>query len=387
MSDAFRRIPVAGDGFKPYEVVVGQGLLTNAVDWVAPFLRNRRVMIVTDSHVAPLHEAPLRARFEAAGYRVDTVVVPAGEESKSYDGFKFVLDALLEAGLDRKDVVLALGGGVIGDLTGFACAVYMRGVDFIQIPTTLLAQVDSSVGGKTAIDHDKGKNLIGAFWQPRLVLCDLDVLGTLPAREMRCGYAEVIKYGLLGDSEFFEWLRAHDKDILALKPGALLHAVSRSVEMKAEIVAADEREGGRRALLNLGHTFGHALEAEVGFGDGLKHGEAVAIGMAQAFRYCALSDDCEQEEMERAVAAIQHAGLPTRMDQVPGAPFAAQNLLKHMAGDKKAEGGALTFVFVHGIGEAYVAKKVPAENILDFLILDGAQPPQDSGPEITSVEA
>ena len=375
MTDTPRRIPVAGDGFKPYEVVVGQGLLKAAVAWIAPFLKNRRVLIVTDSHVAPLHEAPLRMQFETAGYRVDTVIVPAGEESKSYDGFKFVLDAMLEHGLDRKDVVLALGGGVIGDLTGFACAVYMRGVDFIQIPTTLLAQVDSSVGGKTAIDHEKGKNLIGAFWQPRLVLCDLDVLTTLPAREVRCGYAEIIKYGLLGDSEFFEWLRGHDRDILALHPKATLHAVSRSVEMKAEIVAADEREGGKRALLNLGHTFGHALEAEVGFGDALKHGEAVAIGMAQAFRYCALSGDCEQAEAERAVAAIKHSGLPTRMDEVPGAPFAARRLLTHMLGDKKAEGGTLTLILVNGIGKAYVAKKVAEEDVLDFLILDGATAP------------
>ena len=374
-----RRIPVAGDGFKPYEVIVGQGLLRDAVGWVAPFLKNQRVMIVTDSHVAPLHGDALRAQFDAAGLRTDMIVVPAGEESKSYDGFKFVLDALLEHGLDRKDVVLALGGGVIGDLTGFACAVYMRGVDFIQIPTYLLAQVDSSVGGKTAIDHERGKNLIGAFWQPRLVLCDLDVLTTLPAREVRCGYAEVIKYGLLGDSEFFEWLQAHDHDILALHPKVLLHAVSRSVEMKAEIVAADEREGGKRALLNLGHTFGHALEAEVGFGDALKHGEAVAIGMAQAFRYCALSGDCDQAEAERAVAAIAHSGLPTRMNEVPGAPFAAQNLLTHMAGDKKAEGGTLTFILVNGIGKAYVAKKVGAEDVLDFLILDGA-----TAPDITS---
>ncbi len=382
MSDAFRRIPVAGDGFKPYEVIVGQGLVSNAVDWVAPFLKNQRVLIVTDSHVAPLHGEALRARFDAAGYRTDLIVVPAGEESKSYDGLKVLLDAMLDAGLDRKDVVLALGGGVIGDLTGFACAVYMRGVDFIQIPTTLLAQVDSSVGGKTAIDHDKGKNLIGAFWQPRLVLCDLDVLTTLPAREVRCGYAEVIKYGLLGDSKFFEWLETHDHEVLALQPAALMTAVSRSVEMKAEIVAADEREGGQRALLNLGHTFGHALEAEIGFGDALKHGEAVAIGMAQAFRYSALKGDCDQAQAERAVAAIAHAGLPTRMSQVRNTPFPAQNLLTHMAGDKKAEGGTLTFVLVRDIGHAYVAKKVDAEDILDFLILDGAAAPED-----TSVKA
>ena len=381
------RVLVSGEGFRPYEVVVGQRLVADIVPHVQPFLKNGRVFIVTDSHVEPLHLKPILAQFTGAGLTVRHLVVPAGEGTKSWDGLQVVTDAFVAAGLDRKDVVIALGGGVIGDLTGFACAVYMRGIDFIQIPTTVLAQVDSSVGGKTAIDHPQGKNLIGAFHQPRLVLCDLDVLTTLPAREIRCGYAEIVKYGLLGDRTFFDWLEANVGRVLALEPEAIQHAVARSVSMKADIVAQDEREGGVRALLNLGHTFGHALEAEVGFGDGLKHGEAVAIGMAQAFRYCALSDDCEQEEMERAVAAIQHAGLPTRMDQVPGAPFAAQNLLKHMAGDKKAEGGALTFVFVHGIGEAYVAKKVPAENILDFLILDGAQPPQDSGPEITSVEA
>jgi 3-dehydroquinate synthase len=273
-------------------------------------------------------------------------------------------------------VVIALGGGVIGDLTGFACAVYMRGIDFIQIPTTVLAQVDSSVGGKTAIDHEKGKNLIGAFHQPRLVLCDLDVLKTLPVREIRCGYAEIIKYGLLGDRAFFEWLEQHGRDVIALEPAALLHAISRSVEMKAEIVAADEREGGQRALLNLGHTFGHALEAEVGFGpenvNALLHGEAVAIGMCQAFRYSALDQLCGEEDEARAVRAIAAAGLPTRMADIRNQPFDADRLLTHMGHDKKAEGGTLTFVLVHGIGQAFVAKQVEREKIIDFLILDGA---------------
>ena len=367
-----KRIPVSGEGFKAYEVIVGQGLLTEAETWVGPFLTNKRVVMVTDSNVGPLHADRILTQFEAAGHRTHKIVVPAGEESKSYDGLKFVLDALLDYGLDRKDVVIALGGGVIGDLTGFACAVYMRGIDFIQIPTTVLAQVDSSVGGKTAIDHEKGKNLIGAFWQPRLVLCDLDILKTLPAREIRCGYAEIIKYGLLGDKTFFEWLEANDHKVLALEPAAILHAVARSVEMKAEIVAADEREGGQRALLNLGHTFGHALEAEVGFGDMLLHGEAVAIGMAQAFRYSALNGECMEEEADRAVAAIAQAGLPTRMSDIRNAPFDVDRLITHMGHDKKAEGGTLTFVLVNGIGRAFVAKKVAAEKIAEFLILDGA---------------
>jgi 3-dehydroquinate synthase len=371
MSD-IRRIPVSGEGFKPYDVIVGQGLLGNAVEWIVPFLKNKRVVVVTDTHVGPLHADGLLKQFEAAGHTTHRIDVPAGEGSKSYDGLKFLLDALLDCGLDRKDVVIALGGGVIGDLTGFACAIYMRGIDFIQIPTTVLAQVDSSVGGKTAIDHEKGKNLIGAFHQPRLVLCDLDVLKTLPKREILCGYAEIIKYGLLGDRDFFEWLEANDGKVISLEPESLQKAISRSVEMKAEIVAADEREGGQRALLNLGHTFGHALEAEVGFGDILLHGEAVAIGMAQAFRYSALTGECTEDDEERAVAAIKHAGLPTRMADIRNEPFDVERLVTHMGHDKKAEGGTLTFVLLSGIGRAFVAKKVDRASICDFLVLDGA---------------
>ncbi len=371
MSDV-RRVPVSGEGFKPYEVIVGQGLLSNAVAWVEPYLKNKRVVLVTDTNVGPLHADGLLKQFEAAGHTTHRIDLPAGEGSKSYDGLKFLLDALLDCGLDRKDVVLALGGGVIGDLTGFACAIYMRGIDFIQIPTTVLAQVDSSVGGKTAIDHEKGKNLIGAFHQPRLVLCDLDVLKTLPKREILCGYAEVIKYGLLGYRDFFEWLEANDSKVISLEPESLLQAISRSVEMKAEIVAADEREGGQRALLNLGHTFGHALEAEVGFGDTLLHGEAVAIGMCQAFRYSALAGECTEAEEERAVAAIKHAGLPTRMSDIRNEPFDVDRLVTHMGHDKKAEGGTLTFVLVSGIGHAFVAKKVDRSSVCDFLVLDGA---------------
>lgn len=368
-----RRIPVAGEGFKPYDVVVGQGLLAEAEKWIGPFLTNKRAVLVTDSHVDPLHADGILAQFEAAGHRTHKIVVPAGEQSKSFDGLQFLLEEMLEIGLDRKDVVLALGGGVIGDLAGFASSVYMRGIDFIQIPTTVLAQVDSSVGGKTAIDHPKGKNLIGAFWQPRLVLCDLDILKTLPEREIRCGYAEIIKYGLLGDRDFFEWLEANDARVLSLEPEALLTAISRSVEMKAEIVAADEREGGKRALLNLGHTFGHALEAEVGYGDALLHGEAVAVGMCQAFRYSEMIGECSDADRERAVAAIAHSGLPTSMAEVRNEPFEAGRLIRHMGSDKKAEGGNLTFVLVKSIGEAYVAKKVSRDSVCDFLVVDGAE--------------
>jgi 3-dehydroquinate synthase len=260
----------------------------------------------------------------------------------------------------------------VGDLAGFAAAIYKRGIDFVQIPTTLLAQVDSSVGGKTAIDTPRGKNLVGAFHQPRLVLADLTVLETLPAREMRAGYAEIIKYGLLGDLAFFEWLEASGAAVLAREPEALSRAVARSIEMKAEIVAEDEREQGRRALLNLGHTFAHALEAETGYGAALLHGEAVGVGMALAFRFSAAQGLTTGQDAERATRAIAAAGLPVTIQDVPGHPFDAGRLVSHMAQDKKAEAGRLTFILAHGLGEAFVARDVDAAAVHDFLIREGA---------------
>jgi 3-dehydroquinate synthase len=371
-----KRITVAGDGFNPYDVLIGKGLLADAAAHIAPFLKNKRVFIVSDLNLDRAgHADRLVTAMKAVVDQVQTLVLTPGEESKSWEGLKTVTDAFVDFGLDRKDIVIALGGGVIGDLTGFACAVYMRGIDFVQIPTTLLSQVDSSVGGKTAIDHPRGKNLIGAFHQPRLVLCDLDVLATLPRREILCGYAEVIKYGLLGDRVFFEWLEANDQAVLALESEALTHAVARSVEMKAEIVALDEREGGVRALLNLGHTFGHALEAECGFGDLLKHGEAVAVGMAQAFRFSASEGLIAPEDATRAVTAIAQSGLPTLMSDIRNLPFPAPVLVEHMGHDKKAEGGNLTFVLVKSIGDAFVAKRVDAARIESFLIAEGAARP------------
>lgn len=276
-----RTVPV-GLGDRAYEVVIGRGLIDEAGARIRPFLKRDRIAVVSDETVWALHGARLSAALAAQGIVTASVVVPAGEQSKSFEGLAEVSDRLLALELDRGDLIVAFGGGVVGDLAGFAAAIYKRGVDFVQIPTTLLAQVDSSVGGKTAIDTPRGKNLIGAFHQPRLVLADLDVLGTLDARQMRAGYAEVIKYGLLGDFAFFEWLEANAAAVLALEPAALLHAVARSVEMKAEIVAEDEKEAGRRALLNLGHTFGHALEAETGYGEALMHGEAVAAGSGKS---------------------------------------------------------------------------------------------------------
>jgi 3-dehydroquinate synthase len=327
-----------------------------------------------DETVAGLHGARLRASLEGAGLTVRQIVIAPGEEAKSFAGLEHVCSALLDLGLERSDLVIAFGGGVVGDLTGFAAAILKRGMDFIQIPTTLLAQVDSSVGGKTAIDAPQGKNLIGAFHQPRAVLADLEVLATLPARERICGYAEVIKYGLLGDADFFAWLEAHGAAVLACEPQALAQAIARSVEMKAAIVAEDERETGARALLNLGHTFGHAVEALTGFGEAIKHGEAVGLGCAMAFRFSQELDLCRGQDADRAVRALAAAGLPTHLGEARGGPFGADALISAMRQDKKAEGGALTLILARAIGQAFVAKAVDPAALRAFLIQEGATP-------------
>lgn len=368
-----RNIPV-GLGARAYDVVVGPGLIDRAGEHIAPLLKTKRTAIVTDSNVGEHHGERLAVSLEKAGVAVDVITVPAGEESKSFEGLASLSDQLLDLELDRGDIIVAFGGGVVGDLTGFAASIYKRGIDFIQVPTSLLAQVDSSVGGKTAIDTPRGKNLIGAFHQPRLVLADLDVLATLPAREMACGYAEVIKYGMLGDADFFAWLEAHSHAVLEREVEALTYAVARSVEMKAEIVAEDEKEQGRRALLNLGHTFGHALEAETGFGEELKHGEAVGAGCALAFRFSAALGLCPPEDADRVERALRAAHLPTRLADLPAASFNADRLIAHMGQDKKAEGGALTFILARRIGEAFTAKGVDPAPLRDFLITEGALP-------------
>ena len=363
-----------GLGERAYDVVVGGGLLDKAGVLLAPLLKQGRTAIVSDATVWALHGERLTKSLAAAGISSQAIVVPPGEPSKSWEGLAEVSDRLLELELDRGDLIVAFGGGVVGDLAGFAAAIYKRGIDFVQIPTTLLAQVDSSVGGKTAIDTPRGKNLIGAFHQPKLVLADLDLLATLPEREMRAGYAEVIKYGLLGDFAFFEWLETNGPAVLAGDPDALAYAVARSVEMKAEIVEADEKEAGRRALLNLGHTFGHALEAETGYGEALLHGEAVAAGSAIAFRFSAAQGLCSSQDAQRAEGAIAAAGLPTRLDQVGSGAFDAAKLVRHMGQDKKAEGGRLTFILARALGEAFVAKNVDGQAVRDFLVAEGALP-------------
>ncbi len=367
-----RAVVNVGLGTRAYEVMVGPGLIDGAGGLIAPLLKRKRVAVVTDDIVGDFHGERLASALEHGGVSVDTIVVPAGEETKSFAGLESLSAQLLALKLDRGDRIVAFGGGVVGDLAGFAASIYKRGIDFIQIPTTLLAQVDSSVGGKTAIDTPAGKNLIGAFHQPRLVLADLDVLATLPDREMACGYAEVVKYGLLGDRDFFDWLETHGAHVLARRNAELTHAVARSVQMKAEIVAEDEREVGRRALLNLGHTFGHALESETGFGDALKHGEAVAAGCAQAFRFSVRLGLCPPADADRAEQVFRNAHLPTRLEHLPRQGLNADALVDHMAQDKKASGGRLTFILARSIGDAFVTRDVEASAVRDFLVSEGA---------------
>jgi 3-dehydroquinate synthase len=359
---------------KAYDVLIGHGLVQHAADHIAPLLKRPRVAIVMDATVSVVASPALIEALEDAEITAHEIIIQPGEEAKSFAGLEDLCERFLALELERGDMVMAFGGGVVGDLTGFAAAIFKRGIDFIQIPTTLLSQVDSSVGGKTAIDTPRGKNLIGAFHQPRLVLADIGLLRTLPQRELICGYAEVLKYGLLGDLPFFEWLEANGPAVLGRDDAALSYAVRRSIEMKAEIVAEDERETGRRALLNLGHTFGHALEAETGFGDGLKHGEAVGIGCALAFRFSAALGYCSGQDAVRAERAIAAAGLPTELADLGGHPFFVGALIDHMAQDKKAEGGALSFILARGIGETFQAKGVERAAVRKFLLSEGARP-------------
>ena len=365
-----RVIGVSGGSFQPYDVVIGRGLMSDLGRRIAILARGRTV-IVTDETVAALHGPAVLAALEAAGVRARLLTVPPGEASKSFAELERVIDRLLAFGLDRRDLIVALGGGVIGDLAGLAAALYMRGIDFVQVPTTLLAQVDSSVGGKTAIDTPRGKNLVGAFHQPRLVVADIDLLATLPPRQLRSGWAEVLKHGLICDAAFFDWLAREGAAGAAGDPAALTRAVVRSVEIKSAIVGEDEKETGRRALLNLGHTFGHAIEAELGFDEErITHGEAVALGCAMAFRFSAFIDLCSPDAADQVDSVIAAAGLPTRLEAV--GVFSADTLLKRMAGDKKAEGGGLTLILARAVGDAVVDKAVDRTAVAAFLKTEGA---------------
>ncbi|MDC0148340.1 3-dehydroquinate synthase [Alphaproteobacteria bacterium] len=358
---------------RAYDIHIGSGLLNHAGAYIAPLLRRPRVAIVTDSNVAKLHLPALQAALAEAGIGFETIIIEAGEASKSFAQLETLCGALMDHEIERDDCILAFGGGVIGDLTGFAAAILRRGTRFIQIPTSLLAQVDSSIGGKTAINAGQGKNLIGAFHQPDLVLADMDVLASLPPRQVTAGYAEIVKYGALGNAEFFHWLDANYASVLALDPDAMAHAVAESCRAKAAIVARDEREAGDRALLNLGHTFGHAFEKLTDYSDALLHGEGVGYGIVLAFALSAARGYCPLEDAERVQAHMQKVGLPVQMSQIGNGNFGVEALIDAMRQDKKVQAGNMRFILARQLGESFVSDDVGEDELRAFLIHQGAQ--------------
>jgi 3-dehydroquinate synthase len=354
-------------GDRGYDILVGRQLIECAGQEMLPLMRRRHAVVVSDEIVAGHYLAPLRDSLSEAGIAHHAVLLPPGEETKDLDHFGRLAEDILAIGVERGSMLVALGGGVVGDVSGFAAATLLRGIDFVQIPTTLLAQVDSSVGGKTGINTRTGKNLIGAFYQPRLVLADTSVLSSLPRRELLAGYAEIVKYGLIRDAEFFAWLEAEGHQVCALAPAALRRAVLTSCAMKAEIVAGDEREEGDRALLNFGHTFGHALETETGFSSRLLHGEAVALGMVLATDFAAKLGLVAAEDALRVRRHLEDCGLPTRLAEIGLTGISGDRLLGHMSKDKKVRDGRITLILPRHIGEAFVMKDAPIHPLRDFL--------------------
>ncbi len=344
-----------------YDIVIGNSILSEAATLIRLRLGARRSVIVTDSNVDPLYRARLEANLAAGGHDVLThIVVPAGEANKNFAQLQIVLEKILAANIDRKSLIIALGGGVVGDMAGLAASLAMRGIDYVQIPTTLLAQVDSSVGGKTAIDTTHGKNTVGSFYQPCLVLADVTLLDSLSAREIRAGYAEIVKYGLINDPVFFRWCAAHGGQLVNGDHDAQIYAVGASCAAKAKIVAKDERESGVRALLNLGHTFGHALEVVTGFGNALVHGEAVALGILLALRLSARLGLCPQKDYDDVHAHFMTVGLPVKP---PSIAYDIDRLMAYMAQDKKAEAGKITLILLRGIGQAFVSRDTDVKDI------------------------
>jgi 3-dehydroquinate synthase len=359
-------------GARSYDIVIGRGVLASLGARIAALRPGAKTFIVTDENVARHGLSAAEAALARAGVETSRAIVPPGEASKSYSVLEEVCEAIIASHIERGDLVIALGGGVIGDLAGFAAAVVRRGLDYVQVPTTLLAQVDSSVGGKTAIDSVHGKNLIGAFHQPILVLADTALLDTLPQRQFRAGYAELVKYGLLGDAGFFSWLEINWREIFSggdlSGSSAREHAIAVSCRAKAAIVARDERETGDRALLNLGHTFGHAMEAACGFSDRLLHGEAIAAGMALAFEFSARRQGLvPKADAARVVRHLAQTGLPTRFKDIPGPLPSVDQLMELIAQDKKVKRGMLTFILVRGIGAAFVEAGVDPREVRAFL--------------------
>jgi 3-dehydroquinate synthase len=353
-------------GARSYDILIGEGLIAGAGKHIAALMPGARAIIITDRNVAEFHLDPLQASLGAASIDSDSHVIDAGEASKSFSRLEEVVDAILAAKLERGDLVIALGGGVVGDLAGFAAGIVRRGMNLVQIPTSLLAQVDSSVGGKTGINTPRGKNLVGVFLQPRLVIADTDVLNTLSDRHFRAGYAEIAKYGLINDAPFFSWLESSWQDVFG-GGAARRRAIATSCAAKAAIVARDERESGDRALLNLGHTFGHALEAATGYSDTLIHGEAIAIGMVLAAEYSAETGLCEPDVPKRIRDHFGAIGLPTKLGDIPGAQPRTELLMELIAQDKKVARGRLTFILLRGVGEAFIARDVEANDIARFL--------------------
>lgn len=359
-------IPV-GLGARAYTIEIGRGLLARAADYILPHLSRPKVAIVTDENLARLHLPTLLNSLATADIEADVITLPAGEATKSFTQLDDLCSQLLTLEIERHDIIIALGGGVIGDITGFAAAILRRGCRFIQIPTSLLAQVDSSVGGKTAINTPQGKNLIGAFHQPILVLADIDLLETLPLRELRAGYGEIVKYALLGDADFFDWLEVHGPALLAGDKQARKEAVCRSVQAKAHIVEEDEKEQGARALLNLGHTFGHALEALSGYSSKLLHGEAVALGCVLAFEFSAALNLCSPTAVNKVRTHFEKVGLAVKISEIEGLSGMAEQMLTAIYQDKKVSANRLVFILVRDIGKAFIAKDIAPTTLRAFL--------------------
>ncbi len=354
-------------GDRSYDILIGAGLIADAGSQIARRLPGAQAAIVTDENVARLHLDSLKRSFAQNRIRTTVIELAAGERTKSFEALQQVVDGVLAARLERGDAVLALGGGVIGDLAGFASGIVRRGMKFVQMPTSLLAQVDSSVGGKTGINTAHGKNLVGVFHQPQLVLADTGALDTLPPREFRAGYAELAKYGLIDRPDFFAWLESHWQSVFSGGPERAF-AIAEACRAKADVVARDEYELGDRALLNLGHTFGHALEAATGYDSArLVHGEGVAIGMALAYRFSSRLNLASPDDAQRVEAHLQAVGLPWRIGDIPGDMPDAEKLFAYIAQDKKVSRGALTFILARGIGQSFIAKDVPASEVLSFL--------------------
>lgn len=353
-------------GDRSYDIFIGNNLIDGCSDSLKSVIGSSKVFIITDENVAKFHLKTLKSKLSQLAIKFHSIIIPAGEKSKSLNSLESLLNQIFEQQPERNTTLIALGGGVIGDLTGFAASILLRGVNFIQIPTTLLSQVDSSVGGKTGINNKFGKNLIGSFYQPKMVLADISILNSLSNRQFLSGYAEIVKYGLLGDVVFFNWLDANKQNILNKDNETLIYSVKKSCQAKANIVAQDESEKGTRALLNLGHTFAHAFEEATGYSDKLFHGEAVAIGMVMAFKLSEKLNLCDSKQTQIVIDHLKNMGLPTNLFDIQD-NWNAQSLLDRMFQDKKVSGGKLVFILVNKIGDAFIKKDVDSNIVLEFL--------------------